>query len=82
VIAVAVVKAVLAASLNSTKNVVDAGADVVAAASAAAVDAAVVVAATAVAFETEIVDVVDESDSPSFAFVAAEEENMDMTWPR
>jgi hypothetical protein len=81
VIAVAVVKAVLAASLNST-NVVDAGADVVAAASAAAVDAAVVVAATAVAFETEIVGVVDESDSPSFAFVAAEEENMDMTWPR
>jgi len=80
VIVVAVVKAVLAASLNSTN--VDAGADVVDAASAAAVDAAVVVAATAVAFETEIVDVVDESDSPSFAFVAAEEENMDMTWPR
>ena len=79
-IAVAVVKAVLAASLNSTN--VDAGADVVAAASAAAVDAAVVVAATAVALETEMVDVVDESDSPSFAFVAAEEENMDMTWPR
>jgi hypothetical protein len=80
VIDVAVVKAVLAASLNSTN--VDAGADVVSAASAAAVDAAVVVAATAVAFETEFVDVVDESDSPSFAFVAAEEENMDMTWLR